>query len=500
MTALVCDWVRNWAAHRGNHVAVHFEGADISYAQLADLIDAHAAALHGLSVGVGDRVALLGYNTPEYIATIFACARIGAIAVPLNWRLAPPEHSFILADSGATVLLADAELVAATATIDAPLIAHRRLLSGCQAHWPRLLDATPTAEAPRYGSADAPLLLVYTSGTTGRPKGAVLTQHAVWVNAINGQHAHDLTAADHVLTNLPMFHVGGLNIQTLPALHAGAQITLHRQFDPGVTLIDIAQRRPTLALLVPATMSAMVNHPAWRETDLSSLRMLMTGSSTVPDALIRAFHNRGIPVGQIYGATETCPIAAFLRAEHAFDHMGSTGKAPIHGELTIATAGGAVPLPGQKGEILVRGGNIMREYWNNPDATQTALRDGWFHTGDIGHLDEQGFLYVDDRLQDVIISGGENIYPAELENVLADCELLAEFAVIGRADLRWGEVPVVIAVPHSPESFDPQEVLTLFSGRLARFKHPARVEVRASLPRNAMGKVLKYELRAAQAC
>ncbi|NKC10643.1 MAG: AMP-binding protein [Gammaproteobacteria bacterium] len=489
----VADWISGWARQRGARPAIHFEGAVWSYRRLADAVNAGAADLAGRGVQIGDRVALLGYNSPHYLAALFACARLGVIAVPLNWRLAPPEHDYILANSGARLLLASADLAGLAKRLETP--GARVLLEGVSPGWERLDWSAGGASAPAVVEAgDTPLLLVYTSGTTGRPKGALLSHRALWVNAVNSAHAHDLISTDQVLTNLPLFHVGGLNIQTLPALHAGAQVTLHRQFDPAATLRDIAAKRPTLFLMVPATMAALINHPEWRSADLSSLRVAMAGASTIPLALIRAFHERAVPVGQIYGATETAPIAAYLRAEDAFAHAGSAGLPTVGGDLRIE-AGGEPAAPGVRGEILVRGANLMNGYWQNAAATQEALRDGWFHTGDVGHLDEDGYLFIDDRMGDVIISGGENIYPAELENVLADCAELAEVAVVGRADAKWGQVPMVVAVPRAGSDINEADVRSLFEGKVARFKWPKHVQFKDALPRNAMGKVLKYLLR-----
>jgi fatty-acyl-CoA synthase len=323
----------------------------------------------------------------------------------------------------------------------------------------------------------------------------VLTQDALFWNAVNAAHAHDLTSEDHVLTTLPMFHVGGLNIQTLPALHAGATVTLHRRFDPTAKLRDIAARRPTITLMVPATMSAILRHPDFAATDISSLRLIMAGSSTIPEALIRAFHERGVPVGQVYGSTETAPVAIYLRGPEARARVGAAGRSAIHcGIRIVDEAGNDVP-PGRPGEILVKGPNLFLEYWGDPAATAAALDDGWFHTGDIGHRDAEGFIWIDDRKKDVVISGGENIYPAELENVLADCPDIAEAAVVARPDERWGEVAVAVVVAKPGCGIDAARVLALFDGRLARFKHPRDVVFVDALPRNVMGKILKYELR-----
>ncbi|SLN72871.1 AMP-binding protein [Oceanibacterium hippocampi] len=495
-------WIERWAEHRPGATAIAFEDTDLSYAMLAARIRRLAAALDAAGIEAGDRVAHLGNNRPEAIELVFACAHRGALLVPLNWRLTPHEHAAILADSAPKLLFADAAFAEHVAGIGTPAEAAIRVcldgrssgMTAYQAFLEAALDNTP----PARGEPADPLLLVYTSGTTGQAKGAVLTQEAVFYNAVNATHAHDLTAADHVLTNLPLFHVGGLNIQTLPALHAGARVTLHRRFDPGLALRDIARLRPTLVLMVPATMAAMIGHDDWATTDLGSLRLAMAGSSTVPLALIEAFHARRVPVGQVYGSTETAPVAICLRAEDAMAHAGSCGKAALHCEIRLVDDRDRDVGVGERGEILVRGRNIMRNYWNNPAATAEAFLDGWYRTGDIGHRDAAGFCYIDDRKKNVIISGGENIYPAELEQVLARMDELAEYAVVARPDARWGEVPVVYAVAKPGSTIDAATILGRFEGVLARYKHPRAVEFRDSLPRNALGKVQHFRLRAAE--
>jgi fatty-acyl-CoA synthase len=485
-------WIERWAAFAPDRPAIICDGESLSYAALDAMIGRIAGGLRAhANVGRGDRVAFLGANCPEMIALTFACARLGAMVVPLNWRLAPPEHGYILDQSGAGVLVCEPDFMPVGEAV-AGSAADLRLLS--TAPDSGLFAAAPdTMRTPPVDGA-TPLLVVYTSGTTGRPKGAVLTQDALLWNAVNSTHMHDLTSADRVLTTAPLFHVGGLNIQTLPALHVGATVLLHRRFDAGAVLNAIAADQPTLAVLVPAQIQAMVDHPNWAKTDLASLRMVTTGSTIVPLAVIDAFHARDVPVGQVYGSTETAPIAAYLRADQARAHVGSTGLPALHCDLRIVGDDGAPVGAGERGEIQVRGPNVMVEYWDDRDATEAAFADGWFLSGDIGHIDENGFLFIDDRKNDVIISGGENIYPAELEAVLDQDARIAEAAVIGRAEARWGEVPVAIVVAADP-ALDADTVLALFADRLARFKHPKDVIFCQSLPRNAMGKIEKFTLR-----
>ncbi len=465
-------FIERWAQHAPGRTALHFQGADLSYAALWERTVRMTRALAGLGVGRGDRIAFLGYNHPEMLVLLFAAARLGAMLVPLNWRLTAYEHRIILADCDPKALFFEAEFDAHAAG----LAVEARV---------RLGEALPESEPSIAGEDEDDLLIVYTSGTTGTPKGAVLSQSALLWNGFNSIHAHDLRQDDHVLSPLPMFHVGGLNNQTLPALLAGAMVTLHRRFEPGRWLADVAARKPSFSLLVPATMQAVIAHPDWAATDLSSLRMVNTGSVVVPGSLIRAFHARSVPIGQIYGATETAPLATVLMAHDAFAKAGSAGKPALHCEVRIVDS-----------EVQVRGPNVMRRYWNNPEATASAFTpDGWFRTGDLGRWDEDGFLWIDGRSKDLIISGGENIHPAELENVLADCPAIAESAVIGVQDPKWGEAACAVVVRKPGELIDEAGVLALFAEKLARYKHPRRVIFADSLPKNAMGKVQKFELR-----
>ncbi len=464
-------WIERHAARTPDRTAILFEGAALSYRALAERIAFLAGALAARGIVAGDRVALLAMNHPDYLALLFACARLSAMLVPLNWRLAPAEHAQILADAAPNLVIGE-RAFAASLTGRAPV-------------WLDELDALATAPPDRAGAPDRPVLLVYTSGTTGRAKGAILTQDALAWNAVNSQHMHDMTANDRILTFLPMFHVGGLNIQTVPALSLGAEIVLMRRFDPGEALAAIAAKRPTLSLVVPAVMAALIGHPAWPTADLSSLRLLGAGSSIVPVRLIRAFHARGVPVAQVYGATETGPIAIYQKRDDALANEGSTGQPALHCEARL-----------EDGEILIRGPNVATGYWRDPEATRESFADGWFRTGDLGRIDAGGHWWVDERKKDMIISGGENIYPAEIEAALAAHDDVADCAVVARPDARWGEVPVAFVVRRAGTTVADAELRSFLDGRLARFKWPKAFRFVDDLPRNAMGKVQRYALRA----
>ena len=485
----LASWLDRRAALTPDQAALVYDDAAISYAELARQAAATAGWLkRTLGVGRGDRVALLALNRPEYLTLLFGCARLGAMLVPINWRLAPPEQLFILRDAGVRALIREpgcdalvqqlAETVPDCTQIELPLT---------------LGDvAEPDDDAVGY---DAPLLIVYTSGTTGQPKGAVLTQAALQWNAVNSIAAHDLTSRDRVLTPIPLFHVGGLNMQTVPALHAGATVHLQRRFDPGATLATLRDARITVSVLVPAQLAAILEHPDWPSADLSNLRVLTTGASVVPPRLIEPWLDRGVAVINIYGATETAPIATALSPADARRKLGSCGKAALHCAIRVVDDAGRAVAAGARGEVLVQGPNLLKEYWRQPAATSEALVDGWFHTGDIGHLDDEGFLYIDDRKKEVIISGGENIYPAEVEAALVGWPGIAEAAVVPRAHPKWGEVPVAVVVRRPGADLTADGVLQAFEGRLARYKQPRDVVFVDALPRNAMGKIQKFKLR-----
>jgi len=491
-------------------VALHFDGQDIHYPHLWERICRATAVLQAQGVAAGDRVAWLGLNDPAMLVLLFALARIGAMLLPLNYRLAGAEHAAILTDARASLLVHDgSHQPQAQALSGGGLV---RLLpgdalAGDAAPGDTLVgDAAPgdtlvgdsalsigAGAVPALAGNDAsPVLLVYTSGTSGRPKGVVHTQAGLLWNCINATHAQDLTARDHVLTVLPLFHVGGLCIQTLPVLHAGGSVTLHRRFEPGRWLADVQARRPALSVMVPATLRAVLEHPGFARADLSSLRMLVAGSSVVPMGLIEAFHARGVPVGQVYGATETGPVSIYLRRADALRAPGAAGKAGLHVAVRLVADNGDDVAAGEVGEIWIRAANLMQGYWQDGD--NPSFRDGWFRSGDLAHQDSAGFYWVVGRSRDLIISGGENIYPAEIENLLLAHPQVVEAAVIGQPDPRWGEVAVAIVVCKPGTTLDAQSLLALLEGRIARFKLPRRVLFRGELPKTALGKVQKAQL------
>ena len=492
------DLIDRNAAFAPDKPAIRFMGSTLTYAGLAERVAATARALKSQAgIGRGDRVAILAANHPDCLVLLYACARLGAMLVPLNWRLAVPEQIYILSDASVKALVIEQALARVVAPLKSAVPDVRILgLDFTPDEGTSLADLLQAASGEGrvpHVDTSCPLLIVYTSGTTGHPKGAVLRQDALIWNAVMSQHMHDMTAQDHVLSVLPLFHVGGLNIQTTPALQLGATVTLHPRFAPEPVLEAIVRDQPTLCVLVPATIQAMIDHPRWEETRLDSLRAVTTGSTQVPQHLVDALRKRGVPVLQVYGSTETCPIAVYTRLSGDWRRPGSTGLPGLVCEAHIADAAGCEAAIGEPGEVVVRGPNIFVEYWGDAKATAEALRDGWYHTGDIGTRDFDGHFYIHDRMNNVIISGGENIYPAEVERVLAGHPAVAEAAVVSRPDARWQEVPVACIVRRAQTNSS--EIESFCLEQLARYKVPREYVFLDSLPRNAMGKVQHFRLK-----
>jgi fatty-acyl-CoA synthase len=425
---------------------------------LADAAEAH---LKHDGVARGAIVAWLGHNSWDLLTTLVACERIGAVLLPLNWRLAPAELAQIVGAAGAGHLLGTPEVEGLAGDV--------------------LAQATLTP-GPAAGVQDGDLLLVYTSGTTGRPRGAMHTRAGLLANAAAAIAAQGLDARTRTLSTLPLFHVGGLCIQTLPTLAAGGQVLLHPRFDADAWFDAVEQWRPTTTLLVPALMRTLVGHPRWAGADLSSLAFVNSGSQIVPRHLIEPFHARGIPVAQVYGSTETGPVSIVLRPAEAQAHPGLAGRPALGVQVRLAA----------DGELWIKAPNLMRGY--HREADRGIDGEGWFATGDLAVLHEGGLYEIVGRSKELIISGGENIHPAEIENLVAALPGVAECAVVGVPDDRWGEVPVLAVVPRPGHEIEPLALQRLFDGALARFKHPRRIVTLQALPKTALGKVQRRPL------
>ncbi|MEU9476076.1 o-succinylbenzoate--CoA ligase [Streptomyces sp. NPDC048191] len=452
-----------------------------------------AHALRARGVRRGDRIAHLGPNHPAHLETLFAAGTLGAVFVPLNTRLTGPEIAYQLADSGAKALIHGPAHAGLVAHLPGETGVRIRIETGDA--YEQALAGAPDEPIDEPVTPDDTCIIMYTSGTTGRPKGAMLTHANLTWNAVNVLVDHDLIADERALVSAPLFHTAGLNMLTLPVLLKGGTCVLVEAFDPETTLELIERHRITFMFGVPTMFDRIARQPRWPSADLSSLRLLTCGGSPVPTPLIAAYQQRGLTFLQGYGMTEAAPGALFLDTEHAVAKSGAAGVPHFFSDVRVVRPDLTPVDVGETGEVVVRGPHVMPGYWGLPEETEAAFADGWFRSGDAARIDDDGYVYIVDRMKDMIISGGENIYPAEIEDLLLTHPGIAECAVIGVPDDTWGEVPRAVVVPAAGTVLDPQEVLASLAGRLAKYKIPKSVVVTDELPRTASGKLLKTRVR-----
>ncbi len=481
-----------------DNTALIFRDERWTYSELNKLTNKVAHGLHALGVNPGDRVGFLGLNHPRFFFTLFAAAKLDAIFVPLNFRLTGPELTFIIRDAGLHTLVYEEAFISIVDSIRGDLSV-REYVCAVEQSGARGFDSL--LHDQRDADLDYPVamsdvaLIMYTSGTTGRPKGAMLTHGNIIWNNINAGLADDGTSQEISLVVAPLFHIGGLNVTPLMSFMKGATVVMEQMFEPGMVLENIEKYHITSMFGVPAMYLFMAQHPDFATRDLSSIRVLSCGGAPVPEALIKIYGARGLPFNQGYGLTETSPFASFLPSSMATKKLGSAGIAPFFTDVKIVDDNGHHVPDGERGEIVVRGPNVMKGYWNRPDATAEVLIDGWFHTGDVGIRDSDGYFFIVDRKKDMIISGGENVYPAEVEDALYQHPGIKEVAVIGVQDPRWGESVRAVVVPKDGVSLTEQDVIDFSQDKLARYKQPKSVVFVDVLPRNPAGKVLKFDLR-----
>ncbi|VAZ83525.1 acyl-CoA synthetase [Mycobacterium persicum] len=478
-------------------------GRRFTFAELDERANRAARVLTGLGLGRGDRVAVLLPTAHQFVEVFYGAARAGLVVVPLNWRLVANELAFMLRDSGATVLVFDAEYDAVVAELherdgnDRTPVAHWLRVGADGPAWATDFDALVDQAAPQpvsvVGDDDDPLFIMYTSGTTGLPNGAVHTHDSVQWCLLTMLASVDMRFRDRYLISLPLFHVAAL-APLVGCVYRGATIVMLRQFDPKRIWEVFRDEQITTTLAVPAMLNFMLPtyQPELRES--LALRWIMSGASPVPPSLIKSYADLGFEVHQVYGLTESCGPGCVIGPDDAMSHIGSTGKAFFHTDIRIIDEQGAEVGAGVPGEILIRGRHIMAGYWNRPDATAETIIDGWLHTGDIAVRDADGFVYIQDRIKDMIISGGENVYPAEVEDALLSHPGIADVAVVGIPSAKWGESPLAVVVRANPE-LDEAAVLAHCEGKLARYKLPKRAVFVDAIPRTPTGKALKRVLR-----
>ena len=494
----ISSWLRKRRLKSPNKPALVFNDREWTYSELAARVDGLARSLSARGVTKGDRVAYLGDNDPSFLETLFATSTIGAIFVPINTRLAAREIAHILTDSGArTFVFARALQAVALGANDSVGIASVIVVGSGdpvpnEVDYEELVTNGPGPAEEVDVAADDPALILYTSGTTGAPKGAVLTHGNLTWNSINVLVDYDMVSSDRALMVSPLFHVASLGMGTLPAILKGATIVLEPRFDAELVLTLIERYRITWISGVPTTFQLLCESPSWSTANIESLRILTCGGSPVPMKVIDAYENRGLAFTSGYGMTEAAPGVTSLTPHASRAKASTAGQPHFFTDIRLANTDGH-----GIGEIEIRGRNVTPGYWNRPHESSAAFSpDGWFRSGDLGSVDPDGYLTITDRLKDMIISGGENIYSAEVELLIAELPFVTGVAVIGVPDDRWGEVPVAILTVRAGAAVTADEVIGHLNGRLARYKIPKDVVVVNELPRTASGKIQKATLRA----
>ncbi|QQS13445.1 MAG: long-chain fatty acid--CoA ligase [Rhodospirillales bacterium] len=496
------DWIAHHARFAPWAEAAHDleSGRRFTYAEFDDRITRAALWLaRSLAVRAGDRVGVLSMNDTDVFELQFACRRLGAVFLPLNWRLAVPELEFICADARPVALIhgdefADAALeVARLAGV--PRTAN--LANGrASAYEAGLAAATGALDAARPDLDDV-WTIMYTSGTTGRPKGAQITHRMAVFNNIHCAMTVGLTAATRNLVFLPTFHTGGLNVYANPTFHTGGCNLVMRSFDPRRFLEILTDERlgVTHLLGVPTNFLMLAQEPGFAAADLSRIACMGVGGAAAPLALIEKYGRKGIKLQQAWGMTETGPLGLMLSGEKALSKVGSSGLPPLYVGLRICDPEGNLVARGETGELMIKGPTVTPGYWNRPEANRTSFTaDGWFHTGDAARQDEDGYYYIVDRWKDMFISGGENVYPAEVENVIFQLDGVLENAVVGIPHEKWGEIGRAYVVLKPGANLDEAAVIDHCGSQLARYKVPKEVRFIDELPHNATGKVLKHQL------
>ncbi|WP_194829818.1 long-chain fatty acid--CoA ligase [Nocardia sp. XZ_19_231] len=492
-------------AHRyADRIALSEGDRELTYAEVHTRVNALSVVLRDLGVTEGQIIAVLLYNRVEFVETMLAANRIGAAILPLNYRLSPAEWQYILEHSEAVAIVTESEFTSGVDDLVSSLPRLERKITldaAPDASWlefDALVDSRAGASTPVHDvTADALQRLMYTSGTTSRPKGVMISHgNLIWKNL-----AHllefGLTAQDNTLICGPLYHVGGMDLPGIATLHAGGRLSLVRRFGAEAVIDAIEALRPTNVWLAPSMMNALLQLPDVAERDTSSIRFITGGGEKMPipllDRIAAAFPQAWF--ADAYGLTETVSGDTVNDAEHMRTKVGSVGRPVAHVNIAIVDDEGFSVPAGELGEIVVRGPKVMSGYWRDEEATRAALRDGWFHTGDIGRLDEDGYLFIEDRKKDMIVSGGENIATPEVERVLYENPDVVEAAVVGIPHPRWGEVPKAYVVLRADSALDAAGLQEFCRARLAKYKVPAEIQCVEALPRTPSGKVLKRVLR-----
>jgi fatty-acyl-CoA synthase len=495
----IAYWIDKRASITPNRTALINENSQQTYQEMAGTVNQMARALvEYYQLRKGDRIAILAQNGIEYVQLLFAIAKIGCIAVPLNIRLSAKELEFQLKDSETALLFFGEEFLDKVQEIKGVTLKGTAVLEGedQQQSFSKLCSSYPSDHfEPTCIVGSTPLIICYTSGTTGRPKGAVLTHDNMYWNAMNNILALDITSEDSTITLLPLFHIGGIGLFTLPTLLAGGTVIIPRRFDPEETLQIISNEKVSIVMGVPTIFDLLRKSKSFDAQGLSCVRWLVSGGAPCPHELVQYYHEQDLPLSQGFGMTETSPTVFMLPREDYKRKSGSIGKPVMFCDIRIVDDKGKDVETGEVGELLVLGPNVFSEYWRLSDETAKSFNDGWFQTGDLAKKDDEGFIYIVGRKKEMLISGGENIYPLEIERVYEQHPYINEVAVIGVSDERWGEVPLAILAFKNGSQISKDELIEYGLERLAKYKCPKHFKIVNALPRNATGKIDKALLK-----
>ena len=498
MTAnMELDWLKRWNLYSPKNIAIKDgeTGRELSYAELFDMANRGANLLRTqYGISKGDRVAVLATNELEYVFAFFALQRLGAIMVPVNFRLTQREVDHIITDSAPKLILVQEQFASIIENLPKTLKHDSLLLQGENSFATKLMEASSEVY-PFVPEETDPVMILYTSGTTGAPKGAILTHKMIFWNSINTTFRLNISASDCTISFLPFFHTAGWNVLTNPFLHRGAKVVFLKKFDADQILALTEKEKSTIMFGVPTTLDMMVKSPLFNKVDLSSVRYAIVGGEPMPLELIKVWDKKGIPVRQGYGLTEFGPSVFSLNEEDAMRKIGSIGFPNFYVEAKVVDNEGKELGDNQIGELILQGPACMQGYWHNEKATKETIRDGWLYTGDLVRRDSEGYYYVVGRKKEMFISGGENVYPVELEQVLRSCPGVAEVAVIGVPDDKWGEVGKAFVVRQPSVSVEVNHLLDHCLKNLAKFKIPKHFVFLETLPKGDSGKILKRVLQ-----
>ncbi|MEK5443823.1 acyl-CoA synthetase [Fredinandcohnia sp. FSL W7-1320] len=487
------DWIANRARLSPDSIAVvdGETGSRFTFQELNKRAESIACFFRTIGIKKGDRVALLSPNDVSYFDLLFACGKIGAIFVPLNWRLSSEEIKYILSNSSP-------KLVAFSSQFEDLLKGHktRKNIKIDSEEYHRIFNVVSTSiDQEECILEEDPLAIIYTGGTTGKPKGVVLSHQSILWNGINTIVSWNLSAEDVTLTYMPMFHTGGLNALSIPILMMGGKVVIAKNFEPKRAIQIINQEGCTIVLLVPTMYHMMVNTPSFKHVTFPTMHTFLSGGAPCPLEIYQAFEEKGLSFKEGYGLTEAGPNNFFIDPKISRFRRGSVGKAMFFNEVKIMTAEGHVAKAGEVGELLIRGKHVFHHYWNNPDATKEVYNDGWLHTGDLARCDAEGYHYIVGRKKEMIITGGENVYPLEVEQCISKHPAINEVAVIGVPHQKWGEM-VIAVLSLMPEQHVSKTELTVFcQEKIGKYKVPKEFIFVEEIPKTHVGKIDKNHLQ-----